>query len=559
MEVTFHNWIYSMFSTPPEKTFVDWFYTADRQESPLALWQDPSLWGFFWFVLLLPKILDFLVIWLWRKLQDNNCHKEKVKSFCCLPKLPSRMKLNQTKGDYTRFDTVSHFKDRQVADRSLSKDPNKMRNCSTNLIVKSKAESFPKLVLPPHKVCRTIHSPPPRPCAASPPPALRETVVYQVVRVIRFTRQMTGGERLVFTQQIQFSAIMNSFQSGLADVHIQVMEMVSSSHRIAIGGSGKMMQLMKAPEIGDQKQHLKSSEEQAAVMEMVSSSHRIAIEGSGEMMQLMKAPEIGDQMQHLKSRHSVLPLLHEPQAKKATMKKKDLTIPDRPESRRHPQLRSDIEKVTEEYGNGIVTIRECEDIDEVFIDLHLEIWVMQKVSMMEESLPLLIRLGFSLSKYIDGDEPSVELIVPNKEGYFINLFLMESMLKTFLASRWKRWNVHPPKYVKLHRIVSRFLKHAHSLFKPTYRRNRKKVNIIPIQDYALLPLSEQGILLEVMHHVIKNAEALRGIHTLFDAPYIPKDKVLKVSTLDDFYNRKLHFVSQFHFTRSSFIKQGRVT
>uniref|UniRef100_UPI00358EF32C uncharacterized protein n=1 Tax=Myxine glutinosa TaxID=7769 RepID=UPI00358EF32C len=407
-----------------EKTFVDWFYTADRQESPLALWQDPCLWGFFWFVLLLPKILDFLVIWLWRKLQDNNCHKEKVKSFCCLPKLPSRMKLNQTKGDYTRFDTVSHFKDRQVADRSLSKDPNKMRNCSTNLIVKSKAESFPKLVLPLHKVCRTIHSPPPRPCAASPPPALRETVVYQVVRVIRFTRQMTGGERLVFTQQIQFSGIMsmNSFESGIADVHIQVMEMVSSSHRIAIGGSGKMMQLMKAPEIGDQKQHLKSSEEQAAVMEMVSSSHRIpiegsgemmqlmkapeigdqkqhlksseeqaavmemvssshriAIEGSGKMMQLMKAPEIGDQMQHLKSRHSVLPLLHEPQAKKATMKKKDLTIPDRPESRRHPQLRSDIKKVTEEYGNGIVTIRECEDIDEVFIDLRLEIWVMQLV------------------------------------------------------------------------------------------------------------------------------------------------------------------------------------
>uniref|UniRef100_UPI00358F3AF3 uncharacterized protein n=1 Tax=Myxine glutinosa TaxID=7769 RepID=UPI00358F3AF3 len=220
------------------------------------------------------------------------------------------------------------------------------------------------------------------------------------------------------------------------------------------------------------------------------------------------------------------------------------TIPDRPESRRHPQLRSDIKKVKEEYGNGVVAIRECEDIDKVFINLRLEIWVMQKVSMMEESLPLFIRLGFSLSKYIDGDEPSVELIVPNNKGYFKNLLLMESMLKTFLASRWKRSNVppnpnpdpnpnnpnphpnpnpnnpnpnnpnpnpnpnnpnpdpnpnnpnpnpNPPKNVKRRRIVSRFLKRAHSLFKPTYRRNRKK-------DYALLPLSEQGILLEVSFH-----------------------------------------------------------
>uniref|UniRef100_UPI00358ECBD3 uncharacterized protein isoform X2 n=1 Tax=Myxine glutinosa TaxID=7769 RepID=UPI00358ECBD3 len=69
-EVTFPDWMNSIFSALTEKTFVDWFYTADRQESPLAFWQDPSLWCFFWFVLLLPKILDFLVIRLWQKHQN---------------------------------------------------------------------------------------------------------------------------------------------------------------------------------------------------------------------------------------------------------------------------------------------------------------------------------------------------------------------------------------------------------------------------------------------------------------------------------------------------------
>uniref|UniRef100_UPI00358E0E03 protein mono-ADP-ribosyltransferase PARP8-like isoform X2 n=1 Tax=Myxine glutinosa TaxID=7769 RepID=UPI00358E0E03 len=107
---------------------------------------------------------------------------------------------------------------------------------------------------------------------------------------------------------------------------------------------------------------------------------------------------------------------------------------------------------------------------------------------------------------------------------------MESVLKTFLESRWKRSNVppnSPPKKVKRRHIVSRFLKRAHSLFKSTYQHNHNKEKKIPIQDYTLLPISEQGILLEVMHHITKEAEELRGLHMLFDAPCIPEDKVLE--------------------------------
>uniref|UniRef100_UPI00358F65B3 protein mono-ADP-ribosyltransferase PARP8-like n=1 Tax=Myxine glutinosa TaxID=7769 RepID=UPI00358F65B3 len=44
---------------------------------------------------------------------------------------------------------------------------------------------------------------------------------------------------------------------------------------------------------------------------------------------------------------------------------------------------------------------------------------------------------------------------------------------------------------------------------------------------ALLRLSEQGILLEVIHHVIQNIGGLRGFELLFDSPYIPEDKVLE--------------------------------
>uniref|UniRef100_UPI0035902C0C protein mono-ADP-ribosyltransferase PARP8-like n=1 Tax=Myxine glutinosa TaxID=7769 RepID=UPI0035902C0C len=105
------------------------------------------------------------------------------------------------------------------------------------------------------------------------------------------------------------------------------------------------------------------------------------------------------------------------------------------------------------------------------------------------------------------------------------------MLKTFLLSRWKRVNAlhHPKINLRIHGVKS-LLAGAKRIFRTIFHRKGKNGKGIPVQDSGFVPLSEQGILMEVIYHVMRNAQALSGLHVLSDAPYISVDEVLK-STL----------------------------
>uniref|UniRef100_UPI00358E7B3F protein mono-ADP-ribosyltransferase PARP6-like isoform X2 n=1 Tax=Myxine glutinosa TaxID=7769 RepID=UPI00358E7B3F len=72
--------------------------------------------------------------------------------------------------------------------------------------------------------------------------------------------------------------------------------------------------------------------------------------------------------------------------------------------------------------------------------------------------------------------------------------------------------------------------HLASIFRTIFHSKGKNGKGIPVQDSGFVPLSEQGILMEVILHVMRNAQALRGINLPSDAPYIYVDEVLK-STL----------------------------
>ncbi|XP_075753658.1 protein mono-ADP-ribosyltransferase PARP6 isoform X8 [Pelodiscus sinensis] len=108
---------------------------------------------------------------------------------------------------------------------------------------------------------------------------------------------------------------------------------------------------------------------------------------------------------------------------------------------RHPQLDADIEAVKEIYSENAVSIREYGTIDDVDIDLHVNIsFLDEEVSTAWKVLrtePIVLRLRFSLSQYLDGPEPSIEVFQPsNKEGFGLGLQL-KKILGMFTSQQWK--------------------------------------------------------------------------------------------------------------------------
>ncbi|KAF6131018.1 hypothetical protein HJG60_007927 [Phyllostomus discolor] len=108
---------------------------------------------------------------------------------------------------------------------------------------------------------------------------------------------------------------------------------------------------------------------------------------------------------------------------------------------RHPQLDADIEAVKEIYSENSVSIREYGTIDDVDIDLNINIsFLDEEVSTAWKVLrtePIVLRLRFSLSQYLDGPEPSIEVFQPsNKEGFGLGLQL-KKILGMFTSQQWK--------------------------------------------------------------------------------------------------------------------------
>uniref|UniRef100_A0A3B1KB83 Poly [ADP-ribose] polymerase n=1 Tax=Astyanax mexicanus TaxID=7994 RepID=A0A3B1KB83_ASTMX len=107
----------------------------------------------------------------------------------------------------------------------------------------------------------------------------------------------------------------------------------------------------------------------------------------------------------------------------------------------HPQLDTDVGAVKDIYSDCAVSVREYETIDDVDIDLHINIGFLDeevasawKVNRTE---PVVLRLRFSLSQYLDGPEPSVDVFQPScKDGFNLGLQL-KRILSTFISNQWK--------------------------------------------------------------------------------------------------------------------------
>lgn len=159
---------------------------------------------------------------------------------------------------------------------------------------------------------------------------------------------------------------------------------------------------------------------------------------------------------------------------------------------RHPQLDADIEAVKDIYTESAISVREYGTIDDVDIDLHINIGFLDeevatawKVIRTE---PIILRLRFSLSQYLDGPEPSVEVFQPsNKDGFSLGLQL-KKILSTFTSQQWKH-------------LSNEFLKaqqeKRHSWFKAggTIKKFRAGLSIFsPIPKSPSFPLIQDTVL-----------------------------------------------------------------
>ncbi|KAG5270400.1 protein mono-ADP-ribosyltransferase PARP6-like isoform X1 [Sardina pilchardus] len=159
---------------------------------------------------------------------------------------------------------------------------------------------------------------------------------------------------------------------------------------------------------------------------------------------------------------------------------------------RHPQLDADIEAVKDIYTESAISVREYGTIDDVDIDLQIN------VSFLDEEVatawkvirtePIVLRLRFSLSQYLDGPEPSVEVFQPsNKDGFSLGLQL-KKILTTFTSQQWKH-------------LSNEFLKaqqeKRHSWFKAggTIKKFRAGLSIFsPIPKSPSFPLIQDTVL-----------------------------------------------------------------
>ncbi|XP_068580276.1 protein mono-ADP-ribosyltransferase PARP6-like [Cebidichthys violaceus] len=107
----------------------------------------------------------------------------------------------------------------------------------------------------------------------------------------------------------------------------------------------------------------------------------------------------------------------------------------------HPQLETDIEAVRTLYSDSAASIREYGSIDDVDVDLNINANVLDeevaKAWSLNPSEPIVIRLNFSPSQYLDGPAPSVKVFQPSNADNFSLRKQLQNVLTVFLAHEWK--------------------------------------------------------------------------------------------------------------------------
>ncbi|XP_061891747.1 protein mono-ADP-ribosyltransferase PARP6-like [Entelurus aequoreus] len=150
----------------------------------------------------------------------------------------------------------------------------------------------------------------------------------------------------------------------------------------------------------------------------------------------------------------------------------------------HPRLDTDIETVRSLYSDSAISTSEYQSVDDVDVDLNIRANILDeevaKAWSVDPTEPIIVRLHFSLSHYLDGPEPTVEVFQPSNRHHFNLGKKLQSVLASFISCEWKHLTNDTM-------IVHQ--KRKHSWFRPggTMKKFRAKLSI-------WLPLSKSKTL-----------------------------------------------------------------
>uniref|UniRef100_A0AAZ3SIZ4 Poly [ADP-ribose] polymerase n=1 Tax=Oncorhynchus tshawytscha TaxID=74940 RepID=A0AAZ3SIZ4_ONCTS len=111
------------------------------------------------------------------------------------------------------------------------------------------------------------------------------------------------------------------------------------------------------------------------------------------------------------------------------------------ELHKHPQLEVDLAAVREMYGHHAVSLREYGAIDDVDIDLHIDAsFLDEEIALAWDVIrrePVIVRLHCSLTQYLNGPVPTVDVFQVSTKDRFGLGHQMKKIMQTFVTQQWK--------------------------------------------------------------------------------------------------------------------------
>nr|XP_057944193.1 protein mono-ADP-ribosyltransferase PARP6-like isoform X2 [Doryrhamphus excisus] len=107
----------------------------------------------------------------------------------------------------------------------------------------------------------------------------------------------------------------------------------------------------------------------------------------------------------------------------------------------HPRLDTDVEAVRSLYSHSAVSTREYQWLDDIDVDLNIKANFLDgeaaKAWSVNPTEPITVRLHFSLSQYLDGPEPTVQVFQPSNRHHFKLGKQLQSVIAAFISQEWK--------------------------------------------------------------------------------------------------------------------------
>uniref|UniRef100_A0A8C2DZT9 Poly [ADP-ribose] polymerase n=1 Tax=Cyprinus carpio TaxID=7962 RepID=A0A8C2DZT9_CYPCA len=111
------------------------------------------------------------------------------------------------------------------------------------------------------------------------------------------------------------------------------------------------------------------------------------------------------------------------------------------ELHKHPHLEADLAAVRDLYGHHAVSLREYGAIDDVDIDLHIDVsFLDEEIALAWDvirSEPVIVRLHCSLTQYLNGPVPTVDVFQVSSKDRFGLGHQLKKVMQTFVTQQWK--------------------------------------------------------------------------------------------------------------------------